>query len=190
MAEYRYVGQCAPAYGGCGQRLSITLPVEKGVHWVNCPECSKRAMLKKVEGEFNPDHKCDVRCTSAKGHTCRCACGGANHGADWGIQEVVAVQSSAPRQAPVGGHLGEVGKTIVQPVTVQSVRQNIGSTNSTLYTFVTDVGDTLKWFAPSYADPCWLVGEKFTLRAKVKAHETHEKFGKSTIIIYAEQIGE
>jgi hypothetical protein len=30
----------------------------------------------------NPDHKCDPRCTGAKGHDCECSCGGANHGCD------------------------------------------------------------------------------------------------------------
>jgi hypothetical protein len=25
-------------------------------------------------------HKCDARCTNAKGHKCECSCGGANHG--------------------------------------------------------------------------------------------------------------
>jgi hypothetical protein len=29
------------------------------------------------------DHKCDVRCTEAKGHKCECNCGGVNHGAGW-----------------------------------------------------------------------------------------------------------
>lgn len=29
----------------------------------------------------DPDHKCDPRCTGAKGPNCSCACGGANHGA-------------------------------------------------------------------------------------------------------------
>lgn len=26
------------------------------------------------------DHRCDRRCTGAKGHVCECQCGGANHG--------------------------------------------------------------------------------------------------------------
>jgi len=29
------------------------------------------------------EHKCDARCTSAKGHNCECSCGGENHGSDW-----------------------------------------------------------------------------------------------------------
>ncbi len=48
--------------------------------------CIKHRRLlawKQVDGTLNPDHKCDVRCTSAKGHNCECSCGGANHGADW-----------------------------------------------------------------------------------------------------------
>lgn len=27
--------------------------------------------------------KCDIRCTSARGHKCNCQCGGKNHAADW-----------------------------------------------------------------------------------------------------------
>jgi hypothetical protein len=28
---------------------------------------------------------CDARCTGAKGHTCECSCGGANHGRDYSL---------------------------------------------------------------------------------------------------------
>lgn len=38
---------------------------------------------KRIEGYFS-DHKCDVRCTHAKGHKCECSCGGKNHGSAWG----------------------------------------------------------------------------------------------------------
>jgi hypothetical protein len=34
---------------------------------------------KRVQG-FVTDHKCDDRCTEAKGIRCECACGGKNHG--------------------------------------------------------------------------------------------------------------
>lgn len=183
--EYRYLGQCSKAHGGCGQRLSLVLPEKKSVHWVTCPSCSNRAMLKRVEGEFNPDHKCDIRCTSARGHTCRCACGGANHGADWGMTALVAVDTPAAAIPKTGKHIGEVGKHIKGEVTVTERR---ALDKSVLYTFTTNGGDTIKWFVPTQYDPSFEVGDKFTIRAKVKAHEDHERFGKSTIVVYVERI--
>lgn len=34
-----------------------------------------------IEFKRNPSlHKCDARCLNAKGHSCECSCGGANHG--------------------------------------------------------------------------------------------------------------
>lgn len=48
-----------------------------------CSACNRMMAYGVVKGIFKPDHKCDVRCTSARGHNCECACGGENHGADW-----------------------------------------------------------------------------------------------------------
>lgn len=42
--------------------------------------CGKTFTLMPVAGIVSPDHKCDARCESARGHSCECACGGANHG--------------------------------------------------------------------------------------------------------------
>lgn len=36
-----------------------------------------RKICYKVNGSR---HKCDARCTSAKGNNCECSCGGVNHG--------------------------------------------------------------------------------------------------------------
>jgi hypothetical protein len=185
MSEFRYIGQCAPKFGGCGQRLAVTAVTDQGGDkWVTCPGCSKRAVLKLVEGTYNPDHKCDVRCTSAKGHVCSCSCGGANHGADWGIQEVTIVTGG--HKAPVnGGHLGEVGKHITGMVTVRAILKR---SPKWLVTLVTDSNDVIKWWVPeAYAPEDWAEGERFKLRAKVIRHEDHEKFGKSTVVIYAER---
>jgi hypothetical protein len=46
----------------------------------------KAFKLQVVKGKFNPDHKCDTRCTNAKGSDCTCACGGANHGRGYAVQ--------------------------------------------------------------------------------------------------------
>jgi len=49
-----------------------------------CPSHPRNLMsVRVVIGKLNPDHVCDSRCASAKGHTCECACGGENHGANW-----------------------------------------------------------------------------------------------------------
>jgi hypothetical protein len=45
-----------------------------------CPFCGGMVKAKKIEGFVNPEHKCDSRCTGAKGGTCECSCGGENHG--------------------------------------------------------------------------------------------------------------
>lgn len=47
-----------------------------------CPKCGHFAKYNFVRGRHS-DTPCDHRCTSAKGHTCDCSCGGANHGRDY-----------------------------------------------------------------------------------------------------------
>ncbi len=44
-----------------------------------------------IEYKSNPSkHKCDARCTNAKGFKCECECGGKNHGAGSFICEEAA----------------------------------------------------------------------------------------------------
>jgi hypothetical protein len=48
-----------------------------------CPECGALTLRNRALRfvDVRPSaHKCDVRCTSARGTLCRCACGGKNHG--------------------------------------------------------------------------------------------------------------
>ena len=47
-----------------------------------CPTHQRPLLVKPVNGKHNPDHVCDTRCTSAKGHNCECSCNGLNHGKD------------------------------------------------------------------------------------------------------------
>src|SRR5712691_11736277 len=48
----------------------------------NCPHCNYGGIITTyVTGTNNPEHKCDARCTNAKGYDCECSCGGKNHGA-------------------------------------------------------------------------------------------------------------
>jgi hypothetical protein len=42
--------------------------------------CSRRLSMRRVEGTITGD-ACDDLCRKATGATCRCACGGSNHGA-------------------------------------------------------------------------------------------------------------
>jgi len=38
---------------------------------------------RRIEFKSNPTlHKCDARCTTAKGFKCECSCGGKNHGSE------------------------------------------------------------------------------------------------------------
>lgn len=48
-----------------------------------CPQCGNLMSQGKLSGRFVADHVCDSRCTGARGHSCDCSCGGANHGKDW-----------------------------------------------------------------------------------------------------------
>lgn len=45
-----------------------------------CRGCHRMMKFGALKAHLNPNHKCDARCTSARGHNCECACGGVNHG--------------------------------------------------------------------------------------------------------------
>jgi hypothetical protein len=142
--------------------------------------------LKAVKGTFSAEHQCDSRCLNAKGHSCTCSCGGANHGRGHAVAVVEASNiASVPTPKLDAGFLGEVDKHIVGEVTVKSTRDI--NNDKTLYTFVTDAGHVVKWFAPSFANPQWARGERHKIRAKVRKHEDHPDFGKSTLVTYVEE---
>ena len=61
---------------GGGRPTQYGGDVEMGI----CPSCHKMMSFGVLKAYVNPDHKCDARCTSARGHNCECACGGVNHG--------------------------------------------------------------------------------------------------------------
>jgi hypothetical protein len=48
-----------------------------------CRRCGEDVRLIAIRGRRRDAVPCDVRCTSAKGSSCECSCGGANHGSDW-----------------------------------------------------------------------------------------------------------
>ncbi len=73
------IGRCMVK--GCAH--IIKKPANIYIDW-NGDRCEKHPRWpldwRGVKGTVNPDHKCDSRCTNAKGHNCDCSCGGENHG--------------------------------------------------------------------------------------------------------------
>lgn len=50
--------------------------VEMGI----CSGCGKMMDFGKLKATLRPEVKCSAICTGARGHSCDCSCGGANHG--------------------------------------------------------------------------------------------------------------
>lgn len=63
-----------------GARYAKTKTLEVILDKPNCPQCGTSGVFKALEATLNENVRCDHRCTSAKGHSCECSCGGANHG--------------------------------------------------------------------------------------------------------------
>lgn len=53
-----------------------------GVPAVACPGCGRQTNGRKVEGRVVESIVCGAKCLAAKGPSCDCSCGGANHGAN------------------------------------------------------------------------------------------------------------
>lgn len=151
-------------------------------HVARCANGHKVFPLKRVKGTYSKDHKCDARCLNAKGHDCTCSCGGMNHGRGH-VGGTVDASNVVERQQD-SGHVGEVGKTIKGEVFVRQV-----ANGRRPYSFTTvNGGAEIVWFVPEMYDPHFEQGSRITIRAKVKEHVTHERFGRSTIVIYVERI--
>lgn len=71
-------------YSG-GQTFTTKVPAWTGREQeMRCPTHPKTALKWSIiEGTLSDVHKCDPRCTSARGPVCVCSCAGANHGADY-----------------------------------------------------------------------------------------------------------
>lgn len=50
--------------------------------WNMCWACGGKWTFSKIRAAVSPTIVCDHRCTSSKGHSCTCSCGGQNHGRD------------------------------------------------------------------------------------------------------------
>lgn len=153
--------------------------------------------LKRVKGTYSEGHKCDSRCLNAKGHDCTCQCGGLNHGRGYAVAAVQVPAEKAALAAEVPGYhpaavpvkLPEPGATIRSEVRCTRVAHNVGEYNATLFTFITETGKTLKWFAPDYLSNAFEADEAAMIRAKVK--RTSEWNGRiETIVTHVEKIEE
>jgi hypothetical protein len=153
--------------------------------FARCTKGHKFFACKVVKGTYSEDHKCDSRCLNAKGWSCTCSCGGANHGRGH-VATVTQASDLPPVQAsPKFKHLGKVGAHITGEARVSDVRE---LDRSTLYTFTTvNGGHIIKWFAPNYVDVAFEVGHTFKLRAKVKAHKDFQGTPE-THVIYVEEV--
>lgn len=154
--------------------------------FARCQSGHKVFPVKAIKGTYSEAHQCDSRCLNAKGWSCTCSCGGANHGR--GHVATVVKASELPKQTE-RKHLGEVGKHIRGQVTLTRVRKNGNmAPTKALFVFHTKDGDEITWWVPSEYAPEWEEGWTGTIRAKVIRHEDHERFGKSTVVIYVEEV--
>lgn len=48
-----------------------------------CPSCHRAMNYNQLKATLRPDVKCSGICIHARGGTCDCSCGGANHGKGW-----------------------------------------------------------------------------------------------------------
>lgn len=97
MATTNYLGKCKEA--GCDYVLFATaedvqdaeglndVQAGTGVYRVGnyglfarCVNRHKVFPVKAVKGTYSEKHQCDSRCLNARGWSCTCSCGGANHG--------------------------------------------------------------------------------------------------------------
>lgn len=110
----------------------------------------------------------------------------------------VASPQEPSTEAPVGYSpivpprdvwIGEVGKWITGTAIVERVAEYNVPAGSIArpYTFLTNKGAEIVWWCPMSVDPAFDEGERVTFRAKVKAHNEHPRFGKSTVVTYLER---
>lgn len=72
--------------GRCRRRGCTTIKRVQSGQWpayllIHCRAHRGELEWRRICGTVSEHHKCDSRCTNAKGSDCECSCGGANHGA-------------------------------------------------------------------------------------------------------------
>lgn len=65
------------------RNYTVRTPEKARLPEIKCPSHGLHVTWTQIEGRVSEVHKCDPRCTGARGVNCECQCGGANHGADW-----------------------------------------------------------------------------------------------------------
>jgi hypothetical protein len=102
-----------------------------------CPQNHRVFPLKRIEGTYSEDFKCDSRCLNAKGHTCKCSCGGINHGRGHAVQvQPVATTVANKRYAVPGEDANErIGRVVAeqQAEEVRYPKQHIGVEGEKIY---------------------------------------------------------
>ncbi len=196
----------------------VSVPYRMGANvYVRCPQRHKPFKLFRIQGEFSDKFQCDARCENAKGHECKCSCGGMNHG----LGHIRAVERVEPLRAPSGrtdaavatameaqvrddeaqvegepedsddrDFMGEKGEEISGFARVTWTKD---ITDKTIYLFrASEDGDewpwTLKWFAPSFLNTDYAVGDEMEFTAKVLDHQDDLRYGQATIVTYFKEI--
>jgi hypothetical protein len=171
--------------------------------------------LKRIEGTFSEDFKCDSRCLNARGRKCTCSCGGMNHGRGHAVQvqpisermtsrevaeqpaaerRLVAEQTEAVRNPKQ--HIGEIGEQVFFTAKLDHRRL---ANDTVLYVFLTEVRTPItdeylgeakvEWWKPDWLDdPEYVDGEVYKFKAKVKRHDDNPKWGKATVVTYLEEV--
>ena len=64
---------------GDGRPTQYGGDIEMGI----CPDCHRMMEANYLKATLRPEVKCSGICIHARGGTCDCSCGGANHGKGW-----------------------------------------------------------------------------------------------------------
>jgi hypothetical protein len=95
---------------------------------------------------------------------------------------IAALARTEAAEKPVSEFVGKVGDKVEIAGRVKTVREFYSQWGSNmLYVIETPEGDVVKTF---YSGHSWRAkeGEEVIWKGTVKAHETHERFGKSTMM--------
>jgi hypothetical protein len=184
-----------------------------GREFGRCTNGHKFFPLKYIKGTYSESFKCDSRCLNAKGHECTCSCGGANHGRGHAVKVLPVQVNASVRYESASGPPHDEPEEVED---FRQTRQYLGQTaekiyfdgklvdrreinDTILFIFMTEVrtpitGEFLgeakiEWWKPDWLDdPGYTVGEVYKLKAKVKRHDDHPRWGKSTVVTYLEEV--
>jgi len=109
-----------------GEMRDSGVPYRMGAqYYVRCPERHKPFKLYLMQGEYSEDFQCDARCENAKGHVCKCSCGGMNHGMAYAVQPQ-PVENLGATIANVNERYGVTGVDVGgQSISNEELRRNL-----------------------------------------------------------------